>query len=76
MSKITIYSKPNCSQCNFTKRFLDDQKIAYQEIDVMQNDNALQHIKELGFLSLPVVEGPDFESFNGFNLMKLKQLVP
>lgn len=75
MSTLTIYSKDNCSQCSFTKRFLKDHQISYQEVNVLEDQEALAHIQSLGFHSLPVVEGPGFTPFAGFNMRQLQALV-
>lgn len=66
MAKITVYSKPNCMQCDFTKKYLDDKGIDYATLDVFADEEALNHIKSLGFQSLPVVEVDGAEAFNGF----------
>ncbi|MGO3212534.1 MAG: glutaredoxin-like protein NrdH [Ruoffia tabacinasalis] len=66
MSKITVYSKPNCMQCNFTKKYLDDKGVEYSTLDVFVDEEALNYIKSLGFQSLPVVEIDGEEPFNGF----------
>lgn len=75
LTEIKVYSKPDCSQCRFLKRFLDERHIDYREYDVTQDEEAMAHVKELGFYSLPVVEGPHFKAFSGFNLMELKKVV-
>ena len=74
MAQVTVYSKHNCSQCNFTKRFLDENNIAYEERNVDDNAQALEEVKNLGFQSLPVVKAEGLEPFNGFNPGKLNQL--
>lgn len=66
MSKITVYSKPNCMQCDFTKKYLDDKGINYATLDVFSDEAALNRIKSMGFQSLPVVEVDGEEPFNGF----------
>lgn len=66
MSKITVYSKPNCMQCNFTKKYLDDKGVEYSTLDVFADEEALNYIKSLGFQSLPVVEIDGEDPFNGF----------
>ncbi|HFI0463801.1 TPA: glutaredoxin-like protein NrdH [Streptococcus suis] len=63
---ITVYSKPNCMQCDFTKKFLVDNDIPYTLIDTQKNPEALEHVKSLGFQSLPVVEIEGEEPFFGF----------
>lgn len=32
---ITVYSKPNCMACTFTKKFLEEKDIAYTSYDVI-----------------------------------------
>ena len=46
MSKIIIYSKDNCSQCEMSKMFLDMKAIEYtvKKLDV---DFSLEELKEL-----------------------------
>ena len=48
MKKITVYSKPNCMQCDFTKRFLDQHNLEYTAVDVMQDSDALARVQALG----------------------------
>ncbi|MBR7928142.1 glutaredoxin-like protein NrdH [Aerococcaceae bacterium zg-ZUI334] len=74
MKNITVYSKPNCMQCNFTKKFLDDNAIDYTMIDVYEDEVALAKVKELGFQSLPVVVIEGEEPFFGFRPDRLESL--
>lgn len=53
-------------QCNFTQKYLDEKGINYAILDVLADEAALEHIKSLGFQSLPVVEIEGEEAFNGF----------
>lgn len=71
---VTIYSKHDCVQCKMTKRFLDQHNVAYQEINLDEQPEFIEHVKGLGFSSAPVVE-TDTESFSGFQPSKLKALV-
>lgn len=72
---ITVYSKPNCMQCNYTKKWLDDNHIDYIAIDVTEHENALAYVKhELGYQSLPVVEVSGQESWFGFRPERLEEL--
>ncbi|EFR31064.1 glutaredoxin-like protein NrdH [Eremococcus coleocola] len=63
---VTVYSKPNCMQCNFTKKYLDDKGISYKSVDIFEDASALEHVQALGFQSVPVVEADDEPAFNGF----------
>lgn len=55
MSNITVYSKPNCMQCEFTKKWLHNHGLPYTAIDVRQDEISLDYIKRLGYQNLPVV---------------------
>lgn len=55
MSNITVYSKPNCMQCEFTKKWLHNNGLPYTAIDVRQDELSLDYIKRLGYQNLPVV---------------------
>jgi len=70
----TVYSKPDCVQCKMSKRYLDQRGIEYQEVDVTESDEALIHIKELGYLAVPVVEVGE-DHWSGFRPDRLSQLV-
>lgn len=74
MKNVTVYSKPNCMQCNFTKKFLDENKVSYTMIDVYEDEQALEKVKSLGFQSLPVVEIEGEEPFFGFRPDRLAGL--
>lgn len=74
MADVTVYSKQNCMQCNFTKRFLNEHNIPFQTKDVEEDQEALQEVKELGFSSLPVILAKGQKAFHGFHPDKLKQL--
>ena len=73
--KITVYSKPNCMQCNFTKKYLEDAGIDFEVKDVSVSEEAKNELKELKFMSLPVVRAEGFEAFSGFRPDLLDQIV-
>lgn len=72
--KVVVYSKPNCMQCNFTKKYLEDKGIPYEVKDIAENEAAIEEVKSLGFSSLPVVLAEGLEAFNGFRPDMLNQL--
>ncbi|MRI80462.1 glutaredoxin-like protein NrdH [Fundicoccus ignavus] len=74
MKNITVYSKPNCMQCTFTKKFLDEKDISYTTYDVYENEKALKTVKDLGFQSLPVVVIDGEKPFFGFRPDLLEKL--
>lgn len=71
---ITVYTKPNCVQCSATQRAMDKQGLDYNTVDLTQDVNALNHVKELGFSQAPVVLAGE-EAWSGFRPDKIKALV-
>jgi glutaredoxin-like protein NrdH len=71
---LTVYSKPGCVQCNATYRALDDKGIRYRVVDLSADAEALAHVKELGLLQAPVVEGAG-EPWSGFRPDRIDELV-
>ena len=53
---ITIYSKPNCMQCEFSKKYLNDKGIEFKEINVFEDAEALAMLRDKGFSQMPVVD--------------------
>ena len=73
--QVTVYSKPDCMQCKFTKGWLDQNNVAYESVDVTADEKALEYVKdELGYQAVPVVV-TDTEHWYGFRPEKLAKLV-
>ncbi|MDN6625656.1 MAG: glutaredoxin-like protein NrdH [Pisciglobus halotolerans] len=71
---VVVYSKPNCMQCNFTKKYLDDKGIDYETKDIFDSEEALEEVQKLGFASVPVILAEGLDAFNGFRPDLLDQL--
>lgn len=74
---ITVYSKPNCVRCEMTKEFLKQNNVKFEEVNVEENEEALELIQLHGFQRLPVVtrnNSFDF-AFSGFQIDLLEELV-
>lgn len=74
---ITVYSRPNCMPCKFTKQFLTEHNIQFKDVDVSEEPEALEILKQHGFFALPVVainQSFDF-AFCGFQPDKLNDLL-
>ncbi len=72
--KVVLYSKYDCIQCMMTKRLLDSLGIAYQEINLDESPQFLEHVtKDLGFMAAPVVE-TDTDAWSGFRPGKIRAL--
>lgn len=72
---IKVYSKPNCMQCEFTKKFLKDNGLQFEVRDVFESEQFKDEVVELGFTSLPVVVVDGHEPFAGFRPDKLDELI-
>lgn len=78
--EIVVYSKYECGICENVKRWLKWADVPYKEINVQEDEKALNHIKDdLGYQALPVIEVTsdgetyDFQGFNMEQLLKLKE---
>ncbi len=52
---ITVYSKPNCVQCDATYRALNKHGLEYTVVDISIDIDALNTVKALGYQQAPVV---------------------
>ena len=71
---VTLYSKPNCPQCDLTKRDMDILGIEYETVDLTERQDQLERLISLGHRSAPVVE-TDRETWSGYDQEKIKGLV-
>lgn len=74
---IKVYSKPDCMRCEMTKEFLKANNVKFEEVNVFEDEEALELIKLHGFQRLPVVtrnNSFDF-AFSGFQIDLLEELV-
>lgn len=53
---ITVYSKPSCMQCEFSKKYLNDKGVEFKEINVLEDAEALAMLRDKGFSQMPVVD--------------------
>ena len=52
---IKLFSKNNCMQCKMAKRFLSDNHISFEEINIDNQPEAIEFLKEQGFQSVPII---------------------
>ena len=74
--KITVYTKPNCMACAMTRKYLQENNVPFESIDVTQNEEALHAVKQAGYTGMPVVTigyGFDF-SWSGFRPDELERI--
>ena len=71
---IKVYSKPNCMQCDFTKKHLDRMGLEYKTVDVTTDQQALDEVQQMGFHGLPVVVADGMAPFVGYRPDELDKL--
>ena len=52
---VIVYSKPACVQCTATTRALEARGLAYQIIDLTEDDAAMELVTSMGYRQAPVV---------------------
>ena len=56
---VTVYTLPSCVQCESTKKLLARKEIAFDVVDLSEDESAMQMVKSLGYASAPVVIAGD-----------------
>lgn len=72
--KTIVYSLPSCVQCDMTKRFLKKNNIPFDEVDLSEDPDATERVKQMGYSTAPVIESP-VGTWGGFKPDRLNQLV-
>jgi len=62
---ITVYSKPDCVQCDATYRALDKASLQYEIVDITTDADARDYVMGLGHLQAPVVVA-DGQHWSGY----------
>lgn len=74
--KVTVYSKPNCGGCDFTKQWLDNNNVPYESINAYEDEQAMAELQSHGFMSFPVVTVNGFDrAWTGFEIDRLEGLL-
>lgn len=75
--KIVLYTKPGCGPCGATRHAMESRGVPFETVNVMDDDAALDAIKGLGYLTVPVVlvqDGHAAEHWGGFQLDRIADL--
>ncbi len=71
--KVKLYTTANCTYCVLAKGFFKKNKIAYEEVDVSEDEKAAaEMIEKSGQMGVPVIEVGD-KIIVGFNEPQLKK---
>jgi glutaredoxin-like protein NrdH len=72
---VTVYSLPNCVQCNQTKRLMDREGIDYLAVQLDERPDLAAQFKEEGLMQAPIVMvGNDGRRWTGFRPDLIKDL--
>lgn len=56
LTAYTVYTKPDCSNCEKTKDYFDSKGVTYTAVDITEVQAALEYVTvELGYSQAPVV---------------------
>lgn len=73
--KIKIYSTPNCFYCKIAKDFFKKHKIEFSEVDVSEDEDALNEmVEKSGQMGVPVIT-IDSKVLVGYNEAQLKKAI-
>jgi len=73
-SAVTVYSKPNCVQCDATYKALDKNGINYSTVDISSDTEARDYVMGLGYLQAPVVVAGQDTHWSGYRPDRIKAL--
>lgn len=74
---VDVYGRPECTQCDWTKRHLDKRGVKYVYHDIDADPQARQAVEEAGILTLPMVVVTHHgrtDIWNGFKIDKIRGL--
>lgn len=72
--KVTIYTTPDCVQCNQTKKVFDRKEIKYETVDLSTDSSAMEMVKSLGYSQAPVVIAGD-QHWSGFRMARIEDVI-
>ena len=72
MTTVRVYTKPQCMQCDMTKKAMDKAGISYLVEDIQEPQN-LEAVMYLGHMQAPVVMAGD-DHWSGFQPERIKEL--
>jgi len=75
MNEVQVYCRPDCVQCEYTKKKLDEYHIPHVDLDVVAHPIFAEQLAEQGVHQLPYVKAGE-QSWTGFQYDKLRGLDP
>lgn len=53
---IKLYTSPTCGKCKILKKWMLDNTISFEEIDIMKDDKIQDILMNQGLMNLPVIQ--------------------
>ncbi len=74
--KVKVFTTPDCNKCSQARKFLDDQGIDFEYIDVTRSAEALKEMKTIsrGAHSVPIISICD-QVLVGYDRAKLEEAI-
>lgn len=72
--QIVVYSAPGCAVCDRVKEFLTQRGVAFTVKDIVEDEQALTELGQLGVMSTPITL-IDGQIVRGFDRRKIEQLL-
>ena len=75
---VTVYSKPDCHQCDRTKMNLDRHGVEHTTVDITTDQDAYDYVSSLGYKAAPVVvvnNGTDDTHWYGYRPDMIRQYI-
>lgn len=69
----TVYTKSDCVQCDMTKKLMQREGVSYVEVNLEEDADAMQKVRDMGYQSAPVVVAGD-SHWSGFRPERIKGL--
>lgn len=70
---ITVWTLPNCVQCETTKRKMTSLGIRYEVMNLEQHPEMVEEFKQMGLTAAPIVV-TDIKKWSGFRIDKINSL--
>ena len=75
MIDVTVYYTDGCPYCVKIKKFLNDNKISFMDVNLEKDKFAVNKlIEKLGVIRLPIIQIGD-KYVTGYNIKKIRELL-
>jgi glutaredoxin-like protein NrdH len=71
---VTVYTLPNCSQCESTKRLMTANNIEFTEVALQEHPDKVEEFLAQGHRTAPIVT-TDTKVWSGFKYEEIRALI-